>query len=66
MVRSPRPSPSLGLKTGSVLDNTGTQPAKVVEVTLPKMAQEKPRAANETKPIQNGSESNNSSAPAPK
>ncbi|KAF3447445.1 hypothetical protein FNV43_RR12631 [Rhamnella rubrinervis] len=66
MMLSPRPSPSLVLRTASALDNTGTQPAKVAEVTPPKMAQERPRAANETKSTQNGSENNNIRESAPK
>lgn len=63
---SPRPSPSLGLKTGSALDNLGTQPAKVMDVAPSKVVQEWPHAANETRPTHNGPENNNSSAPAPK
>lgn len=47
LVLSPRSN--MGLKTGSTLDNSGTQPAKAKEVATPKMVQERPRATNETR-----------------
>lgn len=63
LVLSPRPISNMGLKAGSVLDNNGTQPAKVNEAA-PKIVQERPRAANETRSTHNGSA--NSNAPASK
>lgn len=59
LVLSPRPN--MGLKTGSALDKSGTQPAKAKEVANPKMVQERPRATNETR-----SSSANGNAPASK
>lgn len=64
LVLSPRPISNMGLKTGSALDNIGTQPAKVKDSAPPKIPQERPRAANETRSTQNGSA--NSNAPASK
>ncbi|PON59643.1 AUX/IAA protein [Parasponia andersonii] len=64
LVLSPRSLSNLGLKTGSILDNSGTQQAKVKETAPPKIAQERPRAANETRTTHNGSA--NTSAPASK
>ncbi|KAJ6953051.1 LOW QUALITY PROTEIN: aux/IAA protein [Populus alba x Populus x berolinensis] len=61
---SPRPSPNMGLKPG-MLENLGVQQAKVKEIVAPKAGQERPHAANETRPLRNSS-ANNSSAPAPK
>lgn len=58
---SPRPS-----KTGSVIENLGTQSANAKEVAPPKMVQERPRAANEPRPSPNGAANSNSSAPATK
>ena len=66
LVLSPRPSANLGLKNGSALENLGNQPAKAKEAAPPKMVQERPRAANETRPTHPGSTTNNSSAPASK
>lgn len=63
---SPRPSSNLGLKTGSVLENLGTQPANAKEVAPSKIVQERPCAANEPRPNHNGSANGNSSAPATK
>lgn len=63
---SPRPSPKLGVNTGSALENIGTEPGKAVEVAPPQTVKERPRAANETTPIQNQSDSNNSIVPAAK
>ncbi|KAJ7965852.1 Auxin-responsive protein [Quillaja saponaria] len=65
-VLSPRPSPNLGLKTGSVLENLGAQPAKSKDIAPGKVAHERPHLANETGPSHNGSANNNSSAPAAK
>lgn len=63
---SPRPAPNLGLKSGSVLENLGAQPAKTKETTTQKTTQERPHAANETRSNPNGSANNTSSAPATK
>lgn len=64
LVLSPRPISNLGLKTGSALENIGTQPAKVKEGAPPKIAQERPRPENETRSTPNRSA--NSNAPASK
>ncbi|KAJ7958873.1 Auxin-responsive protein [Quillaja saponaria] len=64
-VLSSRPSPNLGLKTGSVLENLGAQSAKVKDLAPVKVAHER-HLANKTGPNRNGSENNNSSAPAAK
>ncbi|XP_024026673.1 auxin-responsive protein IAA9 isoform X1 [Morus notabilis] len=64
LVLSPRPISNMGLKTGSALDNIGTQPSKVKDSAPPKIPQERPRAANESRSTQNGSA--NSNAPASK
>nr|AID60626.1 auxin-responsive protein IAA8 [Dimocarpus longan] len=63
---SPRPAPNLGLKSGSVLENLGAQPAKTKETTTQKTTQERPHAANETRSNPNGSANNTSTAPATK
>ncbi|XVE55658.1 hypothetical protein DITRI_Ditri03aG0176300 [Diplodiscus trichospermus] len=63
---SPRPSSNLGLNSGSVLENLGAQPTKVEEITNQKVVQDRPRAANETRPNPNVSANNNSGAPATK
>lgn len=64
LVLSPRPISNLGLKTGSALENIGTQPANVKEGAPPKIAQERPRPENETRSTPNRSA--NSNAPASK
>lgn len=63
---SPRPSSSLGLTSGSVLENLGAQPTKAKEIMNQKVEQDKPRAANETRPNRNVSANDNSGAPATK
>lgn len=63
---SPRPSANLGLKPGSVLENLGTQPTKAKEITNQKAVQDRPLAANETRPNPNASANNNNGAPATK
>ncbi|KAI9201748.1 hypothetical protein LWI28_028627 [Acer negundo] len=63
---SPRSAPNLGLKSGSVLENLGAQPAKTKEPATQKATQERPHATNETRSNQNGSANNTSSAPATK
>jgi auxin-responsive protein IAA len=63
---SPRPSSNFGLKTGSVLENLGTQSPNAKEVAPPKIVQDRPRAANEPRPSHNGAANGNSSAPATK
>ncbi|KDP41528.1 hypothetical protein JCGZ_15935 [Jatropha curcas] len=63
---SPRPSPNLGLKPGSVLENFGSQAAKVKDTVAPKSTQERPDGTNETRPNHSASANNNSSAPATK
>ncbi|CAK7347314.1 unnamed protein product [Dovyalis caffra] len=60
---SPRPSPNMGLKPG-MLENLGVQQAKSKEIGVPQVVQERPHAANETRPLR--SSSTNNSAPAPK
>uniref|UniRef100_A0A5B6ZQR9 Auxin-responsive protein n=1 Tax=Davidia involucrata TaxID=16924 RepID=A0A5B6ZQR9_DAVIN len=62
---SPRPSPNLGVKPGTVKDNPGTQPAKMKEVVPQNVVQERPRAVNENSPSRIAV-TNNSSAPATK
>ncbi|KAK9930082.1 hypothetical protein M0R45_027139 [Rubus argutus] len=62
MLLSPRPSPNLGLKTGSVLENIGTQEPKMKELAPPKTVQERPHAAKETRP----NHTSTNSAPATK
>ncbi|XVF36530.1 hypothetical protein REPUB_Repub19eG0065700 [Reevesia pubescens] len=62
---SPRPSSNLGLKSGSLLENLGAQPTKVKEITN-QVVQDRPHAANETRPNPNASANNNSGAPATK
>ncbi|KAJ6954709.1 Auxin-induced protein AUX28 [Populus alba x Populus x berolinensis] len=54
---SPRPSPNMGLKPG-MLENLGVQQAKVKEIVAPKAGQERPHAANETRPLRNSSANN--------
>lgn len=61
---SSRSSSNLGLKSGSVLEKLGTQPANAKE--LQKIIQEKPRAADEPRANHNGFANGNSSAPATK
>ena len=63
---SPRPSSNLGLKSGYVLENLGAQPTKAKEITNQKVVQDRPHAANETRPNPNASANNNSGAPATK
>ncbi|KAF8024718.1 hypothetical protein BT93_F1789 [Corymbia citriodora subsp. variegata] len=65
VVLSPRPSPNLGLKNGSGLESFGSRPAKAKEIPTAQAAPEKPYLTEETQP-NNGSRSNNASAPAPK
>lgn len=61
-----RPSPTVGLKSSSMLENAAAQQAKVNEVATSKVG-ERPHAAKETRPSLNDSTvNNNSSAPAPK
>lgn len=62
---SPRASPNLGLKNGSGLESFGSRPAKVKEIPNAQAAQEKPYSTKETRP-NDGSGSNNGSAPASK
>ncbi|KAA8538225.1 hypothetical protein F0562_027952 [Nyssa sinensis] len=61
---SPRPSPNLGVKPGTVKDNPGTS-AKMKEVVPQNEVQERPCAANENSPSHIAM-NNNSSAPATK
>ncbi|CAK9147303.1 unnamed protein product [Ilex paraguariensis] len=61
VILSPRPSLNSVLKSGSVKENTGTQPTKTKEVISKNTAQEKPRVADRV-----GTANNNSSAPATK
>ncbi|KAI4337565.1 hypothetical protein L6164_015963 [Bauhinia variegata] len=64
-ILSPRPTPNVGLKAGSILENLGTQQVKAKEVPPAKVADERPQA-NETRPNLHGSATTNSSAPATK
>nr|AVQ94623.1 Aux/IAA8a [Carya cathayensis] len=61
---SSRSSSNLGLKSGSVLEKLGIQPANAKEPQ--KIIQERPRAADEPRPNHNGFANSNSSAPATK
>ncbi|KAG2698622.1 hypothetical protein I3760_07G159000 [Carya illinoinensis] len=61
---SSRSSSNLGLKSGSVLEKLGTQPANAKEPQ--KIIQERSRAADEPRPNNNGFANGNSSAPATK
>lgn len=65
-VLSPRPSSNFGLKTGSALENLGTQTVNAKEVAQPKILQERPHAANEPRPTHNGAADRNGNAPASK
>ncbi|XP_068304297.1 auxin-responsive protein IAA9-like [Pyrus communis] len=64
LLLSPRPSPNLGLKSGSTLENLGTHPPKTKEVAPAKVLQERPHAVNDTRPNHTGNST--SSAPASK
>ncbi|KAB2628703.1 auxin-responsive protein IAA8-like [Pyrus ussuriensis x Pyrus communis] len=64
LLLSPRPSPNFGLKSGSALENLGTQPPKTKEVAPAKVVQERPHAVNESRP--NHNENSTSGAPASK
>ncbi|KAM1777739.1 hypothetical protein ACFX11_044357 [Malus domestica] len=64
LLLSPRPSPNFGLKSGSALENPGTQPPKTKEVAPAKVVQERPHAVNESRP--NHNENSTSGAPASK
>ncbi|KAJ4836820.1 hypothetical protein Tsubulata_020084 [Turnera subulata] len=66
VILSPRPSANLGLKPGSMLENLGIQSAKAKDTGSSKIVQERPRAANETRPHQSSPANNSSSAPAAK
>nr|XP_011464769.1 PREDICTED: auxin-responsive protein IAA8-like isoform X2 [Fragaria vesca subsp. vesca] len=50
LLMSPRPSPNLGLKSGSVPENHGTQEPKMKEIVSQKIIQECPQTATETGP----------------
>ncbi|XP_022726831.1 auxin-responsive protein IAA9-like isoform X2 [Durio zibethinus] len=63
---SPRPSSNLGLTSGSVLESLGAHPTKAKEITHQKVVQDRPHAANDTRPNPNASANNNSGAPATK
>ncbi|XP_057975057.1 auxin-responsive protein IAA9-like [Malania oleifera] len=63
---SSRPSVGLGVKSSTVKENPAAQPVKMKEIAPSKMAQDRPRAANEIDPNQGGSGNSNSSAPATK
>ncbi|KAL5777477.1 hypothetical protein ACOSP7_010403 [Xanthoceras sorbifolium] len=63
---SPRPAPNLGLKSGSVLESLGAQPAKTKELATQKATQERPHAASEIKSNHNDSANNTSNVPATK
>ncbi|TKY56372.1 Auxin-responsive protein IAA8 [Spatholobus suberectus] len=65
-ILSPRPSPNVGLKPSSMLENVGAQQAKAKELVAAKVGLERSHAANESRPSLNGSANNNSSAPATK
>ncbi|GAV62958.1 AUX_IAA domain-containing protein [Cephalotus follicularis] len=62
---SPRPSPNLGLKSGSLLKNLEPHSAKAKETATSKAVQERPHATGDNRPNQIGS-ANNCSAPATK
>lgn len=64
VILSPRPSPNLGLKPGSVLENFGAQATKVKDTGVQKSAQERPLGKDNTGT--NNSSANNNSAPATK
>ncbi|KAM1775050.1 hypothetical protein ACFX12_044342 [Malus domestica] len=64
LLLSPRPSPNFGLKSGSALENPGTQPPKTKEVAPAKVVQERPHAVNKSRP--NHNENSTSGAPASK
>ena len=61
-----RPSPNVGLKPSSMLENVGAQQGKAKEVATTKVGLERPHAVNESRPNLNSSANNNSSAPATK
>nr|KYP41265.1 Auxin-responsive protein IAA9 [Cajanus cajan] len=65
-ILSPRPSPNVGLKQSSMLENIGAQQAKAKELATAKVGLERSHAVNESRPSLNGSPNNNSCAPATK
>ncbi|XP_059631217.1 auxin-responsive protein IAA8-like [Cornus florida] len=66
VILSPRPSPNLGVKSNTVKEISGTQPAKMKEAVPQNVVQERPRSINENSSNRIGSTNNNSSAPATK
>ncbi|XP_065881456.1 auxin-responsive protein IAA9-like isoform X2 [Euphorbia lathyris] len=64
VILSPRPSPNMGLKPGSVIENFGAQAAKAKDTAGAKVAQERPLGKNDAGT--NHIAANNSSAPATK
>ncbi|XP_048226901.1 auxin-responsive protein IAA8 isoform X1 [Ricinus communis] len=62
---SPRPSPNLGLKPGSALENFGPEAAKVKDVVTPKGAPERHHGTNDARSNHNAS-ANNNNTPATK
>ncbi|KAL4271791.1 hypothetical protein GQ457_13G020810 [Hibiscus cannabinus] len=63
---SSRPSSNLGLKSGYVLGNLGSQPTNAKETTNRNVVQDRPHAANNTMPDSNVTSNNNSEAPVSK
>ncbi|KAL4312773.1 hypothetical protein GQ457_01G027250 [Hibiscus cannabinus] len=63
---SSRPSSNLGLKSGYVLENLGSQSTKAKEITNRNVVQDRTHAANDTKHDPNVTANNNSEAPASK
>ncbi|KAF8377427.1 hypothetical protein HHK36_030804 [Tetracentron sinense] len=61
-----KPTPNSGVKSISLKENSGAQPATMKEIVPPKVLQERPRAANETSHNHRSAANNNSSAPAAK
>ncbi|XP_023002083.1 auxin-responsive protein IAA9-like [Cucurbita maxima] len=57
---------NLGLKPGSLLENLGSQMGKVKEASTQKVVQERPQENSETRPSQNETANNNTSAPVSK
>ncbi|KAE8724996.1 Auxin-responsive protein IAA9 [Hibiscus syriacus] len=64
MPSSRRPSSNLGLKSGYVLENLGSQSTKAKEITNLNVVQDRPCHANNTMPDPNATTNDNSGAPA--
>ncbi|XP_065861593.1 auxin-responsive protein IAA8-like isoform X3 [Euphorbia lathyris] len=64
VILSPRPSPNMGLKPGSMIENFGAQAAKAKDTAAAKVAQERPLGKNDAG--MNHIAANNSSAPTTK